>query len=280
MILDGKMVAELRNENLKKQIEKDYKNGISAPNIKIINVGNDPASAVYTKGKIKASEKVGINASIISLDENITDLELTNIINNFNEDILVTGILLQLPLPKHLSENKFINLIDSNKDIDGFTLINQGKLFQRQTALRAATPQGILNLINHYNISLEGLNVVVVGRSQIVGLPVSKMLLDLNATVTVCHSKTKDLKMYTKNADLIIAAVGIPKFIKEDMVKEGVIIIDVGINRLEGKLVGDVDYNNIYKKAKYITPVPKGVGPMTINALLENAYLASKAQRN
>ena len=279
MLLDGLKVANERNEKLKLQIEKDLSLGIKAPSSAIILVGNDPASQIYVRSKVKAAKKVGINSQLIELDENIKEEELELIINNLNNDNNVDGILLQLPLPKHLNENKFINLINSNKDIDGFTLINQGKLFQREKTINAATPQGIMNLLNHYKINVSGLNAVVIGRSQIVGLPMAKLLLDANATVTVCHSRTKDLKQYTKNADLIVVAVGSPKMLTSDMVKEGVIIIDVGINRLNEKLVGDVDFDNVYNKASYITPVPKGVGPMTINALLENIYKVSKINR-
>lgn len=279
MLLDGLKVANERNEKLKLQIEKDLSLGIKAPSSAIILVGNDPASQIYVRSKVKAAKKVGINSQLIELDENIKEEELELIINKLNNDNNVDGILLQLPLPKHLNENKFINLINSNKDIDGFTLINQGKLFQREKTINAATPQGIMNLLNHYEINVSGLNAVVIGRSQIVGLPMAKLLLDANATVTVCHSRTKDLKQYTKNADLIVVAVGSPKMLTSDMVKEGVIIIDVGINRLNNKLVGDVDFDNVYNKASYITPVPKGVGPMTINALLENIYKVSKINR-
>lgn len=279
MLLDGLKVANERNEKLKLQIEKDLSLGIKAPSSAIILVGNDPASQIYVRSKVKAAKKVGINSQLIELDENIKEEELELIINNLNNDNNVDGILLQLPLPKHLNENKFINLINSNKDIDGFTLINQGKLFQREKTINAATPQGIMNLLNHYEINVSGLNAVVIGRSQIVGLPMAKLLLDANATVTVCHSRTKDLTQYTKNADLIVVAVGSPKMLTSDMVKEGVIIIDVGINRLNNKLVGDVDFDNVYNKASYITPVPKGVGPMTINALLENIYKVSKINR-
>lgn len=273
MILDGRSVADLRNANLKIKIKANLANNQTAPNIKIIIVGNDPASETYTKQKIKYANEVLIDAEIVKFPSDTKEIDVIDIINKFNNDETISGILLQLPLPKHMNGNKLTNLINYNKDIDGFTLINQGKLFQNQAGVRPATPQGILNLIDHYQIDVASMNVVVVGRSQIVGMPIAKMLLDRNATVTICHSKTKDLNYHLKNADLIVAAVGIPLMIKSNMVKEGVIIIDVGINRLDGKMVGDVDFDNIKDIAKYITPVPKGVGPMTINALLENAYL-------
>ena len=268
MILDGKMVADLRNEELRRKIIAENLKLTTA----IILVGSNPASLVYVKNKIKASKKVGINTKLFNLDETISDAELTKVITNLNNDNEIDGILLQLPLPKHLDDDKFINLINPLKDIDGFTTINQGRLFQKQPTIVSATPQGIINLLNHYKVDVTGLDAVVIGRSQIVGMPIAKLLTDLNATVTVCHTKTKDLSKYTKKADLIVAAVGVPKMITANMVKEGVIIIDVGINRLNDKLVGDVDFDEVSKKAKYITPVPKGVGPMTINALLENIY--------
>lgn len=277
MILDGLAVSKIRNEILRKKIEQDIQNGLTAPSAAIILVGNDPASAIYVKSKIRDSNKVGINSKLISLDEQTTDEELTKVITDLNLDNEINGILLQVPLPKHLDDKKYINLIDTKKDIDGFTLSNQGKLFQGLSATYAATPQGIINLLDHYNINVSGMNAVVVGRSQIVGMPISKLLLDRNATVTICHSRTKDINFYTKNADLIIMAVGVPKMLKAEMVKDNVVVIDVGINRIDGKLVGDVDFEEVSKKASYITPVPKGVGPMTINALLENIYKISKS---
>lgn len=268
MKLDGALVAKLRNEQLKIKIEEEKLKLKTA----IILVGDNPASLVYVNNKIKASKEVGIETVLYNLDENTSELELTNLIGELNCNETIDGILLQVPLPKHLDDYKFINMINPSKDIDGFTTINQGKLFQKLPTIVSATPQGIINLLEHYEINVSGLNAVVIGRSQIVGIPIAKLLTDRNATVTVCHTKTKDLTLYTKNADLIVVAVGVPKLLTADMVKEGVIVIDVGINRIDGKLVGDADYDNIYPKAKYITPVPKGVGPMTINALLENIY--------
>lgn len=275
-ILDGLMVAKLRNEQLRLLIEEDVSKGIKRPSAVIVLVGEDPASAVYVKSKLRDSKKVGIESRLIQLPEETTNEQLTEVIQELNKDKSVDGILLQLPLPKHLDDKKFINMIDYKKDIDGFTLLNQGRLFQGLSAVHAATPQGIVNLLDHYKIDVKGMNVVVIGRSQIVGLPISKMLLDRNATVSICHSRTKDLSLYTKEADLVIVAVGIPKILKGDMVKKGVVVIDVGINRVDGKLVGDVDFEEVSPLASYITPVPKGVGPMTINALLENIYKISK----
>ncbi|WP_026392048.1 bifunctional 5,10-methylenetetrahydrofolate dehydrogenase/5,10-methenyltetrahydrofolate cyclohydrolase [Haploplasma modicum] len=276
MLLDGLLISKKRNEELKTKIKNE--------NLKlktsIILVGEDPASLVYVKGKIKASKEVGIETELINLSNDIKESELELLIKRLNNDSSVNGILLQLPLPKGFNEKKMINLIDPNKDIDGFTTINQGKLFQKLDCINAATPQGIINLIDEYKIDVSGMNVVVIGRSQIVGLPIAKLLLDRNASVTICHSKTKDIKLYTKEADLVVVAVGIAKLLKEDMVKDGVIVIDVGINRIDGKLIGDVDFENVSKKASYITPVPRGVGPMTINALLENVYKISKMERD
>lgn len=273
MILDGRSVADLRNAKLKEIIKADLANNKSAPNIKIIIVGNDLASKTYTNQKIKYAKEVLIDAEIVRFEEDASEAEVMDRIIKFNNNPDISGILLQLPLPKHMDEAKLTNLIDYRKDIDGFTLINQGKLFQKQKGVRPATPQGILNLIDHYEIDVAKLDVVVIGRSQIVGMPIAKMLLDRDATVTICHSKTKDLTSHLIKADLIVAAVGRPLMIEASMIKKGVIIIDVGINHFEGKLVGDVDYNSVKDIVKYITPVPKGVGPMTINALLENAYL-------
>lgn len=276
MILDGKMVAKLRNDKLKLKIAKDLASGLKAPSIRIINVGNDPASKSYIKGKMKAASKVGINSEVIYFSEEVEQKELVKTITDLNANDSVDGVLLQLPIPKHLDSHYLTNLIDPNKDIDGFTIYNQGLLFQKVPGVRPATPQGIINLLNHYEIDVTGLNALVIGRSQIVGTPVAKMLTDLNATVTVAHSRTKNLKMHSLNADLIIIAIGSPLLLKADMVKPNSIIIDVGINRLDGKLVGDADFNNLVNKVKYITPVPKGVGPMTINALLENAYYLTR----
>lgn len=272
MLLDGKMVAGIRNQILKEKIIQEQLKLKAA----IILVGSDPASITYVNAKLKAAKRVGIDVDIIRLDESIKSEELTDIIIDLNNDDSVTGILLQLPIPKHLDDKYFINLIDPRKDIDGFTLINQGELFQNIANVNPATPQGIMNLLDYYNLDLEGMDVLVIGRSQIVGLPVAKMILDRHATVTITHLKTKDLSVYSKNADLIVVAAGHPNLLTADMVKEGVIVVDVGINRVDGKIVGDVDFLNVSKKAKYISPVPKGVGPMTINALLENIYKISK----
>jgi len=222
---------------------------------------------------------VGIKTELLRLDAKIRQEELEKIIEKLNKDDSIDGILLQLPIPKHLDEKYNINLIDPKKDIDGFTLFNQGKLFQKINTVNPATPQGIINLLDEYKIELSKLNAVVVGRSQIVGLPIFKMLLDKNATVTICHSKSQDISIYTKKADLIIMAVGKPKMLKKDMVKKDAIIVDVGINRVDSKLIGDADFEELFSKVKYITPVPKGVGPMTINALLENIYKLSKNSR-
>lgn len=274
MILDGRKVANLRNKKLKMKIINEKLKLKTA----IILVGEDPASLIYVNSKIRQSKRVGINSELIHLKENTKDKELTKVINELNNDKEIDGILLQLPLPNHLDSKKYINLIDPNKDIDGFTTVNQGKLFQDLPTIRPATPQGILNLLDHYEIDVTGMDVCVIGRSQIVGLPTAKMLSDRNATVSILHKKTKDLKRYTKFADLIVVATGNINLLKADMVKEGVIVVDVGINRLDGKIYGDVDFLNVSKKAKYISPVPKGVGPMTINALLENVYKIKRGE--
>lgn len=280
MILDGQMVADIRNHILKKRIMEDTMKGLKPPRIAIINVGDNPASHTYIKAKKKAALSIGIDAAIINFAKDVESTKLEFAVNEMNANTNIDGIIIQLPLPKHLSENKFINLISPNKDIDGFTLINQGLLFQNQKSPRAATPQGILNLLDYYKIDVSGMNAVIIGASQIVGLPVSKLLLDRGATVTICHLLTKDLTLYTKTADIIISAAGVPNLITKEMIKEQSIIIDVGMNRLNNKLVGDVDYLGVFNKCSYITPVPKGVGPMTINALLENTYDLVVSKRN
>lgn len=266
MILDGKQTAKHLHEKLREVIEK-----LSVkPHLAIVLVGNDPASLIYVKNKIKTAEKLGMKVTFYNLDENSLEKEVLSLMTQLNQDTHINGILLQLPLPKHLNSEKLLDLIDYKKDVDGFHTMNQGLLFQKRNGIRPATPEGIMMLLDHYQISLEGKHVVIIGRSQIVGAPLAKMFLDRNATVTITHSKTKKLAEITKTADILVAAIGSPKFVKADMVKEDVIVIDVGINRLDGKLIGDVDFEAVSLKASYITPVPGGVGPMTICALTYN----------
>lgn len=266
MIIDGKLVStELKNA-LKKQIET-YK---IKPKLVVIQVGNNEASNVYIKQKIKCADAIGAICVHEKLDENITTSELINLINSLNQDESVNGMIVQLPLPKHIDEYAVLNTIIPSKDVDGLTEINAGKLACSKPGLISCTPNGVIKLLKYYNIEIEGKKVVIVGRSNLVGKPLINLFLMENATVTCCHSKTVDLKHFTLDADILVVAVGKPKLINADMVKEGAVVIDVGINRLETGLCGDVDFENVSKKASYITPVPGGVGAMTVAMLYNN----------
>ena len=276
-IINGKEIAENILNNIKKEVESyDVK-----PTLAVIIVGNDPASKVYVKNKIKKSEFLGFNSILKELPENTTKEELLDVIKNLNEDKNVNGILLQLPLPKGLNEKDFLDEISPIKDVDGFTTYNSGKLFKGEKPYAVAcTPKGIIKLLETKNINLEGKLAVVIGRSNIVGKPIAALLLQKNATVIQAHSKTKNLPEILKLADIIISATGKEEFIKGDMVKKGAIIIDVGITRNKnGKLTGDVDFESVYNKVSYITPVPGGVGPMTIATLMENTLELYKLQK-
>ena len=276
-IINGKEIAENILNNIKKEVESyDVK-----PTLAVIIVGNDPASKVYVKNKIKKSEFLGFNSILKELPENTTKEELLDVIKNLNEDKNVNGILLQLPLPKGLNEKDFLDEISPIKDVDGFTTYNSGKLFKGEKPYAVAcTPKGIIKLLETKNINLEGKLAVVIGRSNIVGKPIAALLLQKNATVIQAHSKTKNLPEILKLADAIISATGKEEFIKGDMVKEGAVIIDVGITRNKnGKLTGDVDFESVYNKVSYITPVPGGVGPMTIATLMENTLELNKLQQ-
>ncbi len=271
-ILDGKKYSEEILGNIKSQVEKLIGENKEAPKLAVIIVGENPASKVYVKSKIKACEKVGITSLEIVLPENVTEKELLNEISSLNNDSTVNGILVQLPLPKHLNEDIVCKTIDTSKDVDGFKPESLGKvMLGDKDGFIPCTPQGIMYLLDQIkDINLYGLNAVVIGRSNIVGKPISSLLINRGATTTVCNSRTKNLDDVLKNADIIIAALGQPKFVKKHMVKEGAIVIDVGINRVEGKLYGDVDYEEVAPLTSYITPVPGGVGPMTIAMLLNN----------
>lgn len=268
MILDGKKLSERILSELKTKIEKmEIK-----PHLVVILVGNDPASKLYVKNKQKAAEKVGITSTVIDFDENISEEILLNKIKELNANADVTGILVQLPLPKHINKNNIIEAISAKKDVDGFTPENVGRLaLGLEPYFYPATPQGILMLLDEYNISLEGADAVVIGRSNIVGKPMIQMLLKRNATVTGCHSYTKDLDEKIKTADIVISAVG-KKIVRCKMVKKNSVVVDVGIFRdLNGQLTGDVDFDYVSESAGYISPVPGGVGPMTIASLMVNA---------
>lgn len=278
-IIDGKALAKKTRENLKIECDELKKNGIT-PKLAVIMVGDNPASKVYVRNKSRACNEVGIEYKEYLLGEEATQEELLNLIKELNEDKEINGILLQSPLPRHLDINEAFKTITYSKDVDGFTPASVGKLCIGEDTFISCTPYGVIKMFEEYNIDLCGKDVVILGRSNIVGKPLIQCCLQKNATVTVCHSKTKNLKEHTKRADVIIAAIGQPKFVTEDMVKEGVVIIDVGINRQEnGKLVGDVDFENVEKKASFITPVPGGVGPMTIAMLMNNVIKAAKEQQ-
>ena len=276
MVISGKELSnELRSEIIEevKEIKEQYGR---APHLAVIIVGDNPASKVYVANKEKACNEVGINNGIFRLSEDISEESLLRIIDKLNFDTGTDGILVQLPLPKHINTENILKAIDPKKDVDGFHRVNVDGLYTGKDCIKPCTPTGIIKLLKKANVEIAGKNVVVLGRSNIVGLPVAKMLLDENATVTICHSKTKNLKDITLQADILIVAIGKPKLVTSDMVKEGAVVIDVGVNRLDGKLVGDVDFENVENKTSVITPVPGGVGPMTITCLLENTIKCFK----
>ena len=275
-LLDGKLVAKTIKSALKVEVENYLSLNYRAPHIAIILVGHNEASEIYVRNKVKACDLVKMQSTVICFEENITTVELIDAINQLNNDSEIDGIIVQLPLPKHIDEAKVIDAVKVEKDVDGFNTINKGRLFTGLDAFYPATPFGIIKLLEYYQIDLTGTNAVVVGRSNIVGKPMAMLLLSKNVTVTVCHSKTKNLNEITSKADLIVMAIGKAKFLKEDMVKDGAIIVDVGMNRDENGLCGDVDFANVSKKASFITPVPGGVGPLTIAMLLANTLRAYK----
>lgn len=277
-IINGKELAKNIRLKLKEEVEELKKAEIN-PKLAVIMVGDDKASKVYVKNKSKACEEVGVEFEEYLLPANTKMKELLELIEKLNNDVTVHGILVQSPLPEGLDANEAFKTISPKKDVDGFNPINVGKLSLNQDCFVSCTPFGIIKMLETYNIPIEGANAVIIGRSNIVGKPLAKCLLNKNATVTVCHSKTKNLKEITNKADILVAAIGKPKFVTADMVKEGATVIDVGINRMEeGKLVGDIDFENIKEKVSYITPVPGGVGPMTIAMLMYNVVKAAKQQ--
>ena len=267
-ILDGKIVSGLIKQMIKERIEKEKLD--PPPCLACILVGDDPASQIYVANKEKACAQVGIKSIIKRLPADSSFEDVASTINKLNNDASVNGILLQLPLPKGLDEKKLISLISPNKDVDGLTELNLGRLFSKNTLVAPCTATGIIDILKHYNVQIDGKEVVVVGRSLLVGKSVANMLEQLNATVTICHSHTRDLAVHTRRADILVVAIGKPNFITADMIKPGAVVIDVGINRIEGKIVGDVNFEDIKDKCDKITPVPGGVGPMTIAELLKN----------
>lgn len=276
-MIDGKMVSQQLRDQIKIETASFVKKTKVVPHLVVIIVGSDPASMTYVRNKKKACEAVGFISTVIELAEDVSEAELLEQIQVLNEDATVHGILVQLPLPKHINEDQVIAAIDVKKDVDGFHPYQVGCLVAGLECLKPCTPAGIIELLKAYDIEMAGKHAVIIGRSHIVGKPMIQLLLDENATVTVCHSRTKDLSTFTTIADLLIVAIGKPEFVTADMIKAGVVVIDVGINRLEnGKLVGDVDFESVSSKASYITPVPGGVGPMTITMLLRNTLEAAK----
>ncbi len=266
-ILDGKKVREEILEELKAK----FKN--LNLTLAVIQIGEDAASSIYIGQKEKMCNNLGINFKHYNFENDVKEEEIIDLINKLNNDE-TTGILLQLPIPKHLNEQRILNTIDYKKDVDGLTNANVANLVLNENGLVPCTPKGVMTILKHYNIDLNSKKVVIIGRSNLVGKPLFNLMLNENATVTLCHSKTKNLKEHTLNADIVVAAVGKPKFVTEDMISDDAVVIDVGISRVDGKVVGDVDYDNIKDKASYITPVPGGVGPMTIASLAENIYEA------
>lgn len=278
MIIDGKELARKTREKLKIECDNLKKEGILSK-LAVIMVGDDKASQIYVKNKSKACQEIGIKFEEYFLGNDIKQEELIELIQKLNLDKSINGILLQSPIPKSLDINEAFRIILPEKDVDGFNPINVGKLCLNQETFVSCTPYGIMKMFEEYDIDLTGKNVTILGRSNIVGKPLIQCCLNKNATVTVCHSKTKDLKEHTKNADIVISAIGKAKFVTADMIKDGAVVIDVGINRDEsGKIVGDVDFEKVSSKASYITPVPGGVGPMTIAMLMNNVIKATKLQ--
>lgn len=289
-ILDGLATAAAIKADIKEAAAKMLQEKNKKPHLAAVLVGNDPASQVYVGNKVKSCEELGFDSTLIRPEASISEQELLDIIQKLNADKDVDGILVQLPLPKHISENAVINAIDPAKDVDGFHPMSQGRMVLGQPGFLPATPYGIMMLLEHYGIDTTGMNCVVIGRSHIVGTPMSILLSRNsnpgNATVTLTHSKTRNLKEICREADLIVAAIGRPRFVTADMVKEGAIVIDVGINQIEDpsrksgkRLVGDVDFDHVAPKCSYITPVPKGIGPMTICALMKNTLKAAAGKQ-
>lgn len=279
-IIDGKLVAKLTREQIKKEVEQlkslKYPDAIG---LAVILVGDDPASQVYVRNKIKACDEVGIKSFLCKLPAESTFDEVAGTISYLNENPDVSGMILQLPLPKHLDENSLLDLVDPNKDVDGCHYVQKGRLWTGRDSLVACTPSGVMKLLEYYDIPLEGKNAVIIGRSNLVGKPLAQLLLDKNCTVTICHSKTRNLGEIVSKADIVCVAIGKAKYLTADMVKEGAVVVDVGMDRDEnGKLCGDVDFDAVAPKCSFITPVPGGVGPMTVTMLLANTVKAYKAQ--
>ena len=272
-LIDGKAISAKKREEIRQKSELFEKETGRKICLAVVLIGNDPASEVYVRNKIRGCKATNIKSLSYTLPATITQAQAEEVVRALAVDDAVDGILVQLPLPAGLNETKILNLIPPEKDVDGFHPVNVGNLVLGKESIVACTPMGVMTMLHEYGVEISGKNAVVIGRSNIVGKPMALLLLRENATVTVCHSKTKNLKEICKNADILVAAIGRPAFVTADMVKEGAVVIDVGINRVDGKLKGDVDFEKVGEKASYITPVPGGVGPMTITTLLENTYL-------
>lgn len=272
--LQGKTIAKAMREDMAKDLEKLTSAGIQ-PGLRVILIGNDPAAASYVRMVEKRSNKDGLDAQVIYLEASVTEDELIQQIESLNKNKAVHGILVQMPLPKHIDKNKVVKTISPDKDVDGFHELNAGKLYTGQDGLYPCTPYGVIHMLEYSGIEIEGKHAVVIGRSNVVGKPVAMLLLQRNATVTVCHSRTKDLAKHTKEADILIAAAGRPHMVKKDMVKEGAVVIDVGIHEVDGAITGDVDYESVKDVAGYLTPVPGGVGTTTIATLSWNTIKAA-----
>lgn len=280
MILDGKKTSSQIKEEIKEELKGIKEKVGKVPGLAIVLVGENPASKIYVNSKIKGCAELGFESFAHYLPENVTEEELLNVIRELNEDEKVDGILVQLPLPKHIDEKKVVDTITFSKDVDGFKPENMGLLFLGdKNSIKPCTPSGIVELFKRYELEVEGKDVVIIGRSNIVGKPMAGFFINEGATVTICNSKTKNLADKLKEADIIVAAMGVAKFVKADMVKDGAIIIDVGINRTEEGLFGDVDFENVAPKCKWITPVPGGVGPMTVAMLFKNTLSAFKRNK-
>ncbi|WP_181370101.1 bifunctional methylenetetrahydrofolate dehydrogenase/methenyltetrahydrofolate cyclohydrolase FolD [Helicobacter pylori] len=280
VLLDGQALADNIEKDLKHKIQIIHTQTHKRPKLAVILVGKDPASITYVNMKIKACQRVGMDFDLKTLQENITEAELLSLIKDYNTDQNISGVLVQLPLPRHIDSKMVLEAIDPSKDVDGFHPLNIGKLCTQKESFLPATPMGVMRLLKHYHIEIKGKDVAIIGASNIIGKPLSMLMLNAGASVSVCHILTKDISFYTQNADIVCVGVGKPDLIKASMLKKGAVVVDIGINHLnDGRIVGDVDFNNVQKVAGFITPVPKGVGPMTIVSLLENTLIAFEKQQ-
>ncbi|WP_162967062.1 bifunctional methylenetetrahydrofolate dehydrogenase/methenyltetrahydrofolate cyclohydrolase FolD [Helicobacter pylori] len=280
VLLDGQALAYDIEKDLKNKIQTITAQTHKRPKLAVILVGKDPASITYVNMKIKACQRVGMDFDLKTLQEDITEAKLLSLIKDYNTDQNISGVLVQLPLPRHIDSKMVLEAIDPSKDVDGFHPLNIGKLCTQKESFLPATPMGVMRLLKHYHIEIKGKDVAIIGASNIIGKPLSMLMLNAGASVSVCHILTKDISFYTQNADIVCVGVGKPDLIKASMLKKGAVVVDIGINHLnDGRIVGDVDFNNAQKVAGFITPVPKGVGPMTIVSLLENTLIAFEKQQ-